>query len=409
MEQDFTSEFFTANRSRLRDLFTGTAPIVLTANGLIQQAGDEAYPFHQDASFWYFTGCNDPDVIFVLDKDKEYFIIPQRSAVQITFDGALNIPNLKRLAGVDTVMDEQEGWRRLGARLGKVKHAATLPSHPSYIEQLGMYANPARRRLIDRMKSYNEQLELLDISQHVGRLRMVKQPVELAAMQHAIDITCLSLRDALRPARRQRYRFEYEVEAEIARGFRRRGADGHAFAPIVAGGERACTIHNVRNSSPLVADELLLCDVGAAYSHYAADITRTISLGAPTRRQMSVLETVRDVHDYALSILKPGVIMSEYEQQVEQFMGEKLRELGLVKSIDHESVRRYYPYLTSHFLGIAVHDAGVYDRPLEPNVVLTVEPGINITEEGIGVRLEDDVLITSDGNRVLSAALPLML
>jgi Xaa-Pro aminopeptidase len=183
--------------------------------------------------------------------------------------------------------------------------------------------------------------------------------------------------------------------------------DGHAFAPIIAGGPRACTLHYERNDAALSADELLLCDVGAEYSHYAADITRTFSLAdAPTRRQETVHAAVLDVHAFAVSLLKPGVMPKAYEQQVREFMGEKLRELGLIKTIERDTVREFYPHATSHFLGLNAHDVGQYDLPLEPGIVLTVEPGIYIHEETIGVRIEDDVLITEDGNRILSDALP---
>jgi Xaa-Pro aminopeptidase len=164
----------------------------------------------------------------------------------------------------------------------------------------------------------------------------------------------------------------------------------------------------VRNNSPLSSDELTVIDVGAASGHYVADITRTISLnGKPSRRQQQVHEAVAAAQDYAYSLLKPGVLLREYEKQMEQFVGEKLRELGLVKSITHETVREsFFPHATSHFLGLDAHDAGDYDEPLKPNTVITVEPGIYIRDEAIGVRIEDDILITEDGCKVLSSRLP---
>src|SRR5207249_1904686 len=143
-------------------------------------------------------------------------------------------------------------------------------------------------------------------------------------------------------------------------------------------------------------------DIGAEVEHYASDITRTHSIGTPSRRQRAVHEAVLEVQKYGFSLLRPGVLMREYEESIEHFMGEKLRELGLIKTITHENVRTFYPHATSHFLGLNVHDIGDYDRPLEPGVVLTVEPGIYIAEEGIGIRIEDDVLITETGIKVLS-------
>jgi Xaa-Pro aminopeptidase len=406
MNNHFTSEFFAANRARLRELFTGTAPIILTANGLLQRGADSTYPFQQDATFWYLTGCDDPDVILILDKDKEYLIVPGREGARATFDGTIDETELIRSTGIATVYDDVNGWKQLASRLRKVKHVATLPASPKYIEHYGMYTNPARRQLIHKMKAENSSLELLDISQHIARMRMVKQPEELVALQQAIDITSDSLKDALRPAKRSKYIYEYEVEAELSKSFRAKGGRGHAFEPIVASGKRACVLHNIANNGPLAADELLICDVGAEYQHYAADITRTVALGMPSRRQESIHAAVLEVQEYAMSLLKPGVLLREYEQLVEQFMGEKLRELGLIKIIDHDSVREYYPHATSHFLGLNVHDVGDYDRPMEPGVVLTIEPGIYVSDEGIGVRIEDDAVITEDGVRILSDRLP---
>jgi Xaa-Pro aminopeptidase len=158
----------------------------------------------------------------------------------------------------------------------------------------------------------------------------------------------------------------------------------------------------VSNDGQLSADELVLLDVGAECDHYAADLTRTVSMGSPSRRQQLVYDAVLEVHAHAIGLLKPGVILKEYEKQVEAFMGECLRELGLIKSIDPEAVRTFYPHSTSHFLGLTAHDAGLYDQPLEAGMVLTVEPGIYIADEALGIRVEDDVLITNDGNRMLS-------
>lgn len=403
MDSKFNSDFFATNRRRLRELFTGTAPIIVTANGLLQKGADSTYAFSQDANFWYLTGIDEPDIVLVMDRDKEYLVVPSRSASRQAFDGAVDYGHLIQRSGVKDVLDDQEGWSRLGGRLKKVKHAATLAVPLPYVEQYGMYTNPARAALVERLKAYNPELDLLDLNLHLARLRMIKQPSEIEAIQQAIDITSASIRDATKLAKLKKYAYEYELEAEIARGFRGRGSSGHAFEPIVAAGERACTLHNVSNSGALSADELIIMDVGAEVEHYAADITRTISLGGkPSRRQQAVHEAVLEVQNYALSILKPGIMVRDYERDIEQFMGEKLRELGLIKTISHEEVRKYYPHATSHFLGLNVHDVGEYDRPLEAGVVMTVEPGIYIQEESIGIRIEDDILMTPKGPKILS-------
>ncbi|HSX17354.1 MAG TPA: Xaa-Pro aminopeptidase [Patescibacteria group bacterium] len=409
MGHAFGSDFFSGNRERLRQLFTGTAPIVLTANGLMQKNGDEAFPFQQDSSFWYLTGIDDPEVILVMDKGREYLIVPTREAIIETFDGAIDAAELTRRSGITEILNEKDGWKQLESRLGKVQHVATFAAAPLHNDFFGMYTNPARHSLIRRIKKVTPDVELLDLRQHLARMRMVKQPIELEAIQQAVDITVDTLKEAMRPARMAKYAYEYEIEAELTRGFRRRGAEGHGFTPVVAGGKNACTIHHILNDSPLTSDELVLLDVGASYNHYTADVARTYSLnGRPSRRQEQVCEAVMESQDYARSLLKPGVILNEYEKQMETFIGEKLRELGLIKSISRETVRDsgFFPHRTSHFLGLECHDAGNYDEPLRPGVALVAEPGIYIREEGIGVRIEDVMVITEDGCEILSGKLP---
>lgn len=406
MESRFSSDFFAGNRQRLRELFTGTAPIVVTANGLLQRGGDSTFGFAQDANFWYLTGIDEPDIILVMDRDKEYLIVPERSASREAFDGTVTHQPLTRRSGIQTVYSGQAGWEQLGGRLKKVKHAATLAVPAAYIEQYGMYTNPARAALTVRLKEENPQLELLDLNQHLAALRMIKQAPEIAAIQAAIDITIAGMKEAAQASKLKKYAHEFELEAELSRAFRRRGAAGHAFEPIVAAGERACVLHNVANNGPLASGELIIIDTGAEVEHYAADLTRTIKNGQASPRQLAVHAAVLDVQNFALSQLKPGVLLKDYELQVEHYMGEKLRELGLLKTVKHEAIRKYYPHATSHFLGLNVHDVADYTRPLEPGMVLTVEPGIYIAEEAIGIRIEDDVLVEPDGVKILSGKLP---
>lgn len=408
MSDLFGSDFFAGNRERLRQLFTGTAPIVVTAHGLVQKTADEAFSFRQDSSFWYLTGIDEPDVVLVMDKGREYLIVPDRGDWVETSEGVLDLAELSRRSGVETIVSQKDGWKQLTARIKKVRHVATLSANPPYMDGYSMYANPARAMLIKRLKEMNSELELLDLRKHLMRMRMVKQPIEIEALRKSVDITVETIKSVCKPQRLAKYAYEYEVEADITQGFRRRGAQGHAFTPVVVAGERACVLHKSATDVPLASDELMVVDVGARNAYYCADIARTFSLGGkPSRRQQAVWQAVCDVQDYAYSLLKPGVVLTEYEKQIEHFMGEKLRELGLIKSISSEAVRQsFFPHRTSHYLGIDAHDSGDYDRPLEPGVVLVAEPGIYIKEEGIGIRIEDVVLINEDGCEILSQKLP---
>lgn len=411
MNSLFTAEFFVGNRRRLRAAVAADVVLVVTANGLLQRTSDNTYPFSQDSNFWYLTGISEPDITLVITNSEEYLIVPDRNASRQAFDGAVDYAELTAVSGVSAIYAETEGWERLGVHVRQSSSIATPAVPPQYIEQYGMYTNPARGRLAEKLKEIAPNLEPVDVRKELTDLRVVKQPVELAAIQEAIQVTADSLRALTAPEKFALYHDEYEIEADLGREFRMRGANGHAFAPIIAGGKRACTLHNVSNQAPLTPDSLVILDVGAEVEHYAADITRTKVYGEPAPRQTEVFEAVLDVQAYALGLLKPGVMLKEYEAAVEAYMGETLQKLGLIElgpdaDANHDNIRKFYPHSTSHFLGLDVHDVGDYNQPLAADMVITCEPGIYIPDESIGVRIEDDVLITTDGCSVLSADLP---
>lgn len=399
---DFDPEFFKGNRKRLQQLFGGTAPIVLTSNGLIQRTrDDDTYDFHQDSNFWYLTGVNEPNFVLVIDKDKDYLIGPDVDDRWKVFHGEINFDDIQKSSGVDEVLSGQEGWQKFAKRLKKVKHVATIMPPKMFLEDYQVYSNPSKRRLVRTLKTYNPSLQLLDITKHIHSLRLIKQQPEISAIQSAIDQTS----DVYRAVGKKlgKYQNEREISAEIDFMLANKGAS-YAFKQIVASGENAVTLHYSKNNSAIDKTSTLLIDMGASVSSYCADITRTVSL-SPTKRQLEVYGAVLQVQEFAIKMFRPGVQLASYESAIEHYMGEKLREIGLIKTIDSESVRQYYPHRTSHFMGLDVHDVGDYDKPLAPGMVLTVEPGIYIKEEGIGIRIEDDILITEDGNKVLSGRL----
>ena len=407
MNKNFQASFYVTNRQNLRARIEGDMPIIITAHGQLQRSGDTTFPFRQDSNFWYLTGIDLPDLILVMTPSTDYIIVPGRSASREAFDGAIDYEKLTDISGIDKIVDSDSGWEILRAELMKHAQAALPEPAPAYIESHGLYTNPARARLVEMLREANDQLTIHDIRMDLTRLRMIKQPEELAALQQAIDITCESLRLVTDTDRLPTYVNEFEVEADLTREFRFRGSAGHAFAPIIASGMQGCTLHNVSNSTPIAENSLVIMDVGAEVEQYAADITRTRIHGAPSDRQQAVFDAVLDVQMYALSLLKPGAILKDYEKSVEMYMGKTLHKLKLIADpTDHDSIRKYYPHATSHFLGLDVHDVGDYTLPLEPGMVLTCEPGIYIPEESIGVRIEDDLVITADGNRVMSDALP---
>lgn len=407
MADMFPTDFFANNRAKLHEALPNEPLIAVVANGLLQRGSDNGFPFYQDSNFWYLTGIDEPDMVLVMSPQGDYLIVPNRSVTRQAFDGVLDQAMLGARAGIEDVVDETIGWDRLIRQLRKTHRLATPFPPDSYIEAHGLYANPARKRFVQRCRKVVMNLGLYDIRPDIAGLRMIKQAPELKAIKQAIKITSETLKDIFKKL--PEYEAEYQIEADLTHGFRNRGSRFHAFEPIIASGAKACTLHNVSNDAALKPGELILMDVGAEFSHYASDITRTVAFGEPTKRQRQVYEAVLDVQKQARQLIKPGIFLRQYEQQVESIVGDKLIELGVITKKDRTNIREYYPHAASHFMGLDVHDVGNYELPLPEGVVLTVEPGIYIPEEGIGVRIEDDVLVTADGNLLLSANLPRVL
>jgi len=406
MSSYFTSDFFASNRSALQKRLGTTVPIIITGNGLMQRGADEPFRFHQESNFWYLTGLNGPDLTLVITQKQTYLIVPTLSAERAAFDGAHDIAVYAARSGIDTILSVNEGWQKLKQDITHAKTVATLAAPPSHIKRHDLYTLPFRRRLIAKLKRLHPALEIQDIRMELASMRCTKQPVELRALQQAIDITSATLLDVASAKALANVHHEYQLEAAIGYGFRSRGAEGHAFSPIVGAGAHGTTLHYLENSGPLANNELIVLDVGASVEHYSADVTRTVSQQPITDRQAEVFRAVCAVQDFALSQLKPGTLLNIYEKDIETYMGEQLQQLGLINKPTHTAIRQYFPHGTSHFLGLDTHDVGNYQQPLAENMVITCEPGIYIPEEGIGVRIEDDVLITKTGYKVLSSACP---
>lgn len=398
----FEAEFFKQNRLKLRKLFGGTAPIVITANGQLQRSADTPFLFRQDSNFWYLTGIDEPGIVLVIERDSEYLITPEQDSRHVVFDGAIDIEAMRKTSGINEVVPAGEAWKRLGKRLKRVKHVATLEPAPAFLTGQQMYTNPARFHMLELIKAQNPDIQILDLRSHFSNMRSIKTKPEIDAINYSIYHTNKVFN--LIKRRLSSYRNERDIMADVQHYAAKHGL-GFGYDPVIAGGENALTLHYIKNNSPIRPKEPILLDIGLSYSYYSADISRTIC-AQPSKRYLQVHAAVEDVYDFAVSELKPGVLMAEYEQKVEQFMGEKLRELGLISIINKDEVRRFYPHSSSHFLGLDVHDVGDYTQKLKPGMVLTVEPGIYIASEGFGIRLENDVVITKTGNKVLSSKLP---
>lgn len=398
----FTSDFFSANRTQLRKRCDNENPIVISASGLVQQGGDSAYPFKQDASFWYLTGIDEPEVILVITQNEEFLILPERDVRRDVFDGAVDIKAMQNTSGIATILPYQDGWERLRILAESCK-TFNAPLHKSYDADHNIFTNPAKARLLRNLRKLDVELE--DVRLHLVHMRMTKQQPEIDAIQKAIDITLESIADVFSKDWSKKYSNEQELDADILAGFVRRGARP-AYQSIIAGGKHACTLHYINNNQPLQGDELVLIDVGAEYGNYVADISRTYTPGKMNAKQQRIYRAVKDAQAIGFEAMKPGVSARDIQKALVEYIGEFLKAEKLITEITPEEVGKYFPHAFGHHLGLDVHDVADYSEPLAEGMVLTMEPGIYIPEWSIGVRIEDDVLITKTGAKVLSAGLP---
>lgn len=393
------ADFFKENRTRLtQECRDGI--LVVAAYTQLQRSGDAAYRFEQEANFWWLTGIDAPDWELLIDVParKSWLVAPEVDAIHHVFDGSLSPDRAQAQSGVEGVLGRREADEKLAGYARKSTTVWTLDTDP-HAKYYDFSLNPAPAKLRRGLQRRFDDVR--DARMILAKLRAIKQPVELAAMQQAIDGTI----EAFEQVRRTlgSYGHEYEVEAEFSYHFRRQGMSGHAYDPIVAAGVHACTLHYDTNNAPLRKGELLLLDVGARSGGYAADITRTYAIGEPTARQKAVHWAVQQAHERIIKLLQPGESVKRYHESVDEIMSDALKSLGLMT--DASAYRRYFPHAVSHGLGVDVHDSLGAPDVFVPGMVLTVEPGIYIPEEAIGVRIEDDILVTRDGNRNLSAAL----
>lgn len=374
---------------------------VFAANMRMQRSNDTFYPFEQEANFWYLTGIDEPDWLLIVDGTvgKSWLIAPDVDDTHHTFDGSLDPETAKTISGVDAVITHDEGQILL-AKLAK-KHSVVhaIGDHPDK-RYFNFIVNPAQHQLYSQLERLFHTVR--DCRPELAKLRAIKQPDEIKAIQRAIKLTIEAFEHI--KAHLGDYRYEYEIAAEFDYRFARANAT-HAYDPIIAAGSHACTLHYVKNDSRLKSRQMLLMDVGARVDGYAADITRTYAYGAVSKRQIEVHQALENAQQEIIALLTPGLPVSEYIENVDAIMQQKLVELGLLKNKDDEAYHTYFPHAVSHGLGIDVHDSLGRPRVFEPGMVLTVEPGIYIQDEGIGMRIEDDILITHSGHSNLSKSL----
>lgn len=385
-------------QSRRLKLTHSDGLVLIKAFDALQQTNDSSAPFVQEANFLYLTGVTEPGWLLIIDNEsKSTLVSPDISEIHRIFDGGLSDEMAQKISGVDQVISKKDGDALLEKLFVQETVAYVLGADP-HEQDFSFVANPAPKQLFDYAK--NHAKKVTDIRIDLAKLRGIKDASEVSKIQQAVNLTCESFEYIKQSL--QNLDNEYNIEAEFSYAFKNAGAD-HAYRPIVAAGKNACTLHYQKNTMKLPKHGLVLMDVGAQIDGYCADVTRTYAIGTPSPREIAVHAAVETAHHEIIALLKPGLNVKEYHKRVDEIMKSALKGLGLlVKPTDY---RKYFPHAISHGLGIDVHDPLGMPKTFQPGMVLTIEPGIYIPEEGIGVRIEDDILITSSGHENLSGHL----
>ena len=400
---------------------------VLPAAREATRSNDTEYRFRQDSDFYYLTGFKEPDAVAVLAPSREekytLFVRPRDREKETWTGRRAGVEGAKELYGADAAYPVEEfqeklaelldGARRLYYRLG----GGNPELDQTIIQQLALMRRKGWRNV-------RPPDTIVDPGTILHEMRLIKTDEEVALMQRAADIAAEAHREAMRAARPGVK--EYEIEALIEYIFRRRGASAPAYNSIVGAGANATILHYVNNESELKDGDLLLIDAGAEYEGFASDITRTFPVsGRFTEAQRDIYQLVLDCQEQCTQMVAPGVTMDEMHARSVEILTEGMVRLGLLKGdvkklVEEEAHKKFYMHRLGHYLGLDVHDVGLYHadgqpRPVEAGIVMTVEPGLYIAEDaedipdkyrGIGVRIEDDVLVTAEGHRVLTAAAP---
>jgi Xaa-Pro aminopeptidase len=420
------AEIFADRRRRFLNAIGSGAVAIMPSAPVSVRSGDVEFIYRQDNDFYYLTGFAEPESVALFAPDeKEQFIlfVRPRDKERETWTGRrAGLEGAVADYGADRAfpIDELDGvLRRHLDKVDRIYYPLGANERMNgRVLELLRAAQAMRPRLGTGPHALLDPRELI----HEERLR--KHPEELAAMRDAIAISAEAHKAAMRTARGGM--MEWQVEATVDYTFRSRGAAGPSYPSIIASGPNAATLHYINNDREMRTGELLLIDAGCEYGYYASDVTRTFPIGARfTPLQRDLYEIVLAAQAKGIEAIKPGIKFDDPHGAAVRVLVEGMCHVGLVKGSVEDAMRdgtwrRFYMHRTSHWLGMDVHDVGLYrvggeSRTLEPGMVLTVEPGIYIAPDdtvapeefrGIGIRIEDDVLVTSDGHEVMTAAVP---
>lgn len=367
----------------------------------MEQEGIEKYT--QDNHFLYLTGLNIPDAAFCMLKTKEktieYLFIQRGIPEKEVWDGKkMTKEEAGLISGIQSVSYLDEFYASLSSICQMVNKIWSNIGSPMLNRPLSyaMY-------MLQPIRNIYSNIDIENLNNIIRPIRSVKSDWEIEQMQKAIDLTGLGISEVIKQAKAGM--MEYELEAILYYQMQKNGVQNWGFAPIVASGINATTLHYKQNNCKLDTDDIVLMDVGASYSNYSADITRCFPVsGKFSIRQKQVYEEVLAIQKAIIRMIKPGIGLAFLNEKTVELIQAALSRLGLIENKD--DYKRYYMHSIGHHLGMDTHDLGARDSVLEIGNVITVEPGIYIPEESLGIRIEDDILVTESGNINLSKSIP---
>lgn len=410
-------ELFTRNRDRFTAALLPGSIAIFVSNDEMPSNGDATYPFRQSSDLFWLSGISQENSMVILFPDhpdpryREVLVLVRPNEMKEKWDGKrLRAEEGRDLSGIRTIV-----WRdAIDGLLQQWVHLAdNIYLNSNENDRKGGPVPTGDYRFIQEMKASYPLHSYYRSARILKELRAIKTPMEVEVMQEAMDITQATfsrLLGFIRPGV-----MEYEIEAEIYHCFISRRSPGPAYSSIVASGDRARTLHYIANNQECRDGELVLMDFGAEYGGYCADLTRTVPVnGRFTRRQKEVYDACLHLHQYAKSLLKPGLSFANYQKEIGEEANTAFVKIGLLTPADIKNQSpeapaygKYMYHGVSHHLGIDVHDLGSRTGLIREGMVLTVEPGIYIEEEQMGIRIENDVWVTGDGNKDLMEKIPL--
>ncbi|HEV7783571.1 MAG TPA: Xaa-Pro aminopeptidase [Chitinophagaceae bacterium] len=410
-------DIFTENRARFVKQMQKNSIAIFVSNDEVASNGDAIYKFKQNSDLFWLSGITQEDSMVILFPDnpdpkyREVLVLVRPVELKEKWDGKrLRVNEAQAISGIKTIV-----WvESLDGLLQPWIHLADniyLDSNEN--DRKANLLRTREYRFIDEMKSRYPLHNYLRAAKIMKELRGIKTALEVEVLQKAIDITEVTFRRLLQFIKPGV--MEYEIEAGIYHSFLSQRATGPAYGSIIAGGDNARILHYVSNNAECKDGEMILMDFGAEYGGYCADLTRTVPVnGKFTRRQKTVYNACLHLHDYAKSILKPGISIVDYTDKVGEEATQQFLKIGLIKKSDvknedpeNRAYRKYLYHGISHHLGIDVHDLGARVEPVKAGMVFTVEPGIYIEEEQMGVRIENNLWITKNGNKDLFKNIPI--